>query len=161
MLKRALKWIWLPTLLTVLAIFGFLYELPIEVMVPSLVVLFVAGLVATMEPGSVIVDVAVDQGGCIETVRPTTHDHPTFVEHGVVHYGVTNMPGAVAQTSTFALTNTTIGYAVLLADAGAEAAIRQERALALGVNVYKGYVTCEPVAGSLSLPCRELLDLVT
>jgi alanine dehydrogenase len=117
-------------------------------------------LVAGMETGSVIVDVAVDQGGCIETVQPTTHDHPTLVKHGVVHYGVTNMPGAVAQTSTFALTNTTIGYAVMLADLGAEAAVRRERALALGVNVFKGHVTCEPVASSLALPCRPLQEVL-
>jgi alanine dehydrogenase len=117
-------------------------------------------LVSQMEDGSVIVDVAVDQGGCIETVQPTTHDHPTFVKHGVVHYGVTNMPGAVAQTSTFALTNTTIGYAVLLADEGLDAAVKRDRALALGVNVYKGHVTCEPVACSLELPCHQLQELL-
>jgi alanine dehydrogenase len=119
-------------------------------------------LVALMEDGSVIVDVAVDQGGCIETVRPTTHDNPTFVKHGVVHYGVTNMPGAVAQTSTFALTNTTIAYATLLADKGAAHAIRQDPALALGVNTYLGHLTCEPVAVAHDLafqPLAELIDL--
>jgi alanine dehydrogenase len=117
-------------------------------------------LVSAMEDGSVIVDVAVDQGGCIETVEPTTHDNPTFVKHGVVHYGVTNMPGAVAHTSTFALTNTTIGYAVLLADKGVSAACAKDPALALGVNVCKGYVTCEPVATSLSLECRPLSEVL-
>src|SRR5204862_5650864 len=75
-------------------------------------------LVSQMSEGSVIVDVAVDQGGCIETCRPTTHDNPTYVVHGVIHYCVANMPGAVAQTSTFALTNTTIAYGVKLADLG-------------------------------------------
>ncbi len=118
-------------------------------------------LVAEMEDGSVVVDVSVDQGGCIETIRPTTHDDPTFVKHGVVHYGVTNIPGAVAQTSTFALTNTTIGYAVMLADLGVEEAIRKDPALALGVNVYKGHVTCEPVGTSLDLPCCPLADVVS
>ncbi len=117
-------------------------------------------LVATMEEGSVIVDVAVDQGGCIETVQPTTHDNPTFTKHGVVHYGVTNMPGAVAHTSTFALTNTTIQLAVLLADEGVERAIRRDPRLGFGVNVYRGHVTCEPVATSLDLPYRPLSDFL-
>jgi alanine dehydrogenase len=117
-------------------------------------------LVSQMEYGSVIVDVAVDQGGCIETVKPTTHDHPTFVKHGVVHYGVTNMPGAVAQTSTFALTNTTIGYATLLADLGAEAAIQKDLALALGVNSFRGHLTCEPVAVAHAMECRPLSELI-
>ena len=118
-------------------------------------------LVAEMEDGSVVVDVAVDQGGCIETSRPTTHKKPTFVKHGVVHYGVTNMPGAVAQTSTFALTNTTIGYATLLADLGAEKAAQTDSALALGINVYKGQITCEPVASSLSLPYQPLSEVIS
>ena len=119
-----------------------------------------AELVAEMEEGSVIVDVAVDQGGCIETVHPTTHDNPTYVEHGVVHYGVTNMPGAVAQTSTFALTNTTIGFAVMLADLGVEQAVRRSRQLARGVNVWRGSVTCKPVADSLGLEHRPLERLL-
>ena len=119
-----------------------------------------AKLISEMEEGSVVVDVAVDQGGCIETVHPTTHDNPTFVKHGVVHYGVTNMPGAVAHTSTFALTNATIGYASKLADLGAEEAARQEKPLALGINVYKGHLTCEPVAASLSLPYRPVSEMI-
>ena len=119
-----------------------------------------AKLISEMEEGSVVVDVAVDQGGCIETVHPTTHDNPTFVKHGVVHYGVTNMPGAVAHTSTFALTNATIGYASKLADLGAEEAARQEKPLALGINVYKGHLTCEPVASSLSLPYRPVSEMI-
>ncbi len=119
-----------------------------------------SGLVAEMEDGSVIVDVAVDQGGCIETVRPTTHDNPTYVEHRVVHYGVTNMPGAVAQTSTFALTNTTIRYAVMLADLGVEEAVRRSRQLARGVNVWRGNVTCKPVADSLGMEYKHLQDLL-
>jgi alanine dehydrogenase len=103
-------------------------------------------LIAQMEPGSVVVDVAVDQGGCIETCRPTTHDHPTYEVHGVVHYCVANMPGAVAQTSTWALTNTTSSYAVKIAEQGLVEALKNDRALAKGVNTWKGHVTCEPVA---------------
>src|SRR5262252_2758252 len=94
------------------------------------------GLIGRMEKGSVVVDVAVDQGGCIETCRPTTHDHPTYEVRGVVHYCVPNMPGAVAQTSTWALTNTTIAYAVKMANAGIVAACKADRGLLLGVNTY-------------------------
>jgi alanine dehydrogenase len=103
-------------------------------------------LIAQMEPGSVVVDVAVDQGGCIETCRPTTHDHPTFEVHGVVHYCVANMPGAVSHTSTWALTNTTIPYAIKIAEKGLLDAARADKALAKGINVYKGHVTYEAVA---------------
>src|SRR5499427_5380804 len=99
-------------------------------------------VIAQMEPGSVVVDVAVDQGGCIETCRPTDHDHPTYEVHGVVHYCVPNMPGAVAQTSTWALTNTTIRYAERIAHRGLARAVREDRALAKGVNCYGGEVTC-------------------
>ncbi len=99
-----------------------------------------------MEPGSVVVDVAVDQGGCIETCRPTTHDNPTYEVHGVVHYCVANMPGAVSQTSTWALTNTTMAYAVKMADLGLVAAAKADIALAKGLNVYKGQIVYEAVA---------------
>src|SRR5579859_3210903 len=100
--------------------------------------LVTAELVSKMTKGSVIVDVAVDQGGCIETCRPTTHDNPTYEVHGVVHYCVPNMPGAVSQTSTWALTNTTIGYATKIADQGLVSAARADRALYLGLNTYGG-----------------------
>ncbi len=103
-------------------------------------------LVARMEKGSVIVDVAVDQGGCIETCRPTSHDQPTYEVRGVVHYCVPNMPGAVPRTSTWALTNATIPYAVKIAERGLAAAAREDPALMLGVNVHAGHVTCKPVA---------------
>src|SRR5207247_4929858 len=105
------------------------------VLVPGAVAprLVTEDLVRTMEAGSVIVDVAVDQGGCIETCRPTTHDRPTYEVHGVVHYCVPNMPGAVAQTSTFALTNTTIRYAERIANHGLAHALGHDAALALGV----------------------------
>lgn len=99
-----------------------------------------------MADGSVVVDVAVDQGGCIETCRPTTHDDPTFVEEGVVHYCVANMPGAVANTSTFALTNVTLKYAADIARRGVVAAVKADPALALGVNTWDGACTYEAVA---------------
>jgi len=108
-------------------------------------------MLTMMEDGSVIVDVAVDQGGCIETCRATTHEHPTFVKHGVVHYCVANMPGAVARTSTFALTNTTIGYAVALANLGLKGAIAKYPELLPGVNTYAGHITNQPVAQALGL----------
>jgi alanine dehydrogenase len=109
-------------------------------------------LVSKMEKGSVIVDVAVDQGGCIETCRPTDHDHPTYEVHGVVHYCVPNMPGAVPQTSTWALTNVTIPYAVEIAERGLAAAARRDPALLAGLNTYGGQVTYEPVARAHGLP---------
>jgi alanine dehydrogenase len=118
------------------------------------------GMIKGMEPGSVVVDVAVDQGGCIETCRPTTHDNPTYEVHGVVHYCVANMPGAVSQTSTWALTNTTVPYAVKMAEMGLEAAIKSDRALAKGVNVYKGHVTYEAVAQAHKLEYVPLTKLV-
>jgi len=104
----------------------------------------------------VVVDVAVDQGGCIETCRPTTHDHPTYIVHGVVHYCVANMPGAVAQTSTFALTNTTIAYGVRLADQGVVEAAKRDPTLALGLNTFNGHVTYKAVADALDLPYTPL-----
>ena len=113
-------------------------------------------LIKQMEPGSVLVDVAVDQGGCIETCRPTTHDNPTFTLHGIVHYCVPNIPGAVAQTSTWALTNTTIGYAVKIAEQGLLAAARNDRPLQLGINTYGGLVTCAPVAQAHNLEYQPI-----
>lgn len=103
-------------------------------------------LLKQMERGSVVVDVAVDQGGCISTCRPTTHDNPTFEVHGIVHYCVANMPGAVPYTSTWALTNTTLAYAVELANRGPIEAARRDLALARGINTIAGHVTYGPVA---------------
>jgi alanine dehydrogenase len=117
-------------------------------------------LIGQMEPGSVVVDVAVDQGGCIETCRPTNHDHPTYEVDRVVHYCVPNMPGAVSQTSTWALTNTTIGYAEKIANAGFVRAMRNDPALALGVNTYAGQVTYGPVAQAHGMPSEQLLKLL-
>lgn len=103
-------------------------------------------MVRGMKRGSVIVDVAIDQGGCIETSRPTTHDNPTYVEEEVVHYCVTNMPGAVARTSTFALNNATLPFVLQLADKGAEQAMRNDVHLKNGLNVYRGALIYEAVA---------------
>jgi len=117
-------------------------------------------MVRSMKPGSVIVDVAIDQGGCIETSRPTTHADPIYVEEGVIHYCVTNMPGAVPRTSTYALTNATLPYALKLANLGLVEAVRGDPALAKGVNVYKGHVTCEGVAKAHGLEYRPLESLL-
>jgi alanine dehydrogenase len=117
-------------------------------------------LVSQMEPGSVIVDVAVDQGGCVETIRPTTHSAPTYEVDGVIHYGVANMPGAVPRTSTFALTNTTLPLVEQLAAHGPAEALRSNPALAEGANVWRGRVVCEGVAESLGLPYCPLAELL-
>ncbi len=117
-------------------------------------------MVKSMKAGSVIVDVAVDQGGCVETVHPTTHSNPTFVVDGVVHYCVANMPGAVPRTSTYALTNATIPYALKLANMGAVQAIKSDAALAKGVNVFDGHVTFKGVADAFGLAYTELATLL-
>lgn len=106
-------------------------------------------MIRNMKAGSVIVDVSIDQGGCVETSRPTTHQHPTYLVDEVIHYCVPNMPGIVSRTSTFALTNLTLPYAVKLADLGFESALAQDKALAKGVNCYMGSVTYESVAEAL------------
>lgn len=117
-------------------------------------------MIEKMEPGSVVADVAVDQGGCIETIRPTTHSDPTYKVHGVIHYGVDNIPGAVPRTSTFALTNTTMPLIERIAELGVEAAVASDSALALGANVWRGDIVCEGVAESLDLPFVELSTLL-
>ena len=106
----------------------------------------------TMQPGSVIVDVAVDQGGCVETIHPTTHENPTYVVDGVIHYGVANMPGAVPRTSTFALTNATLPYALQLANKGWKKALKENPALLKGLNMVGGKVTYPAVGESFGLP---------
>lgn len=113
-------------------------------------------MISKMGKGSVIVDIAVDQGGCIETCHPTTHENPTFVVDGVVHYCVANMPGAVARTSTFALTNVTLKYARMIAKEGIDRAIMKDKPLRLGVNIYKGKLVYEQVAVDLDLPYTPL-----
>jgi len=105
-----------------------------------------------MKTGAVIVDVGVDQGGCCETIRPTTHSNPTYVVDDVVHYGVTNMPGAVGRTSTFGLTNATMPYLLKLANLGCRKACEADRGLALGVNIGRGRVTNQAVAEAFNLP---------
>ncbi|HKA81296.1 MAG TPA: alanine dehydrogenase [Xanthobacteraceae bacterium] len=113
--------------------------------------LITAATVKAMKPGSVIVDVAIDQGGCSETSRPTTHSHPTYVVDEVVHYCVTNMPGAVARTSTFALSNVTLPFVLALADKGYRRALGEDPHLRNGLNVYEGKVTYREVAAALKL----------
>ena len=103
-------------------------------------------MVASMKDGSVVVDVAIDQGGCIETARPTTHSDPTYVEEGVVHYCVANIPGAVARTSTLALTSVTLPYLIKIADEGIEGAAAEDPALAKGLSTLDGHLVSEPVA---------------
>ncbi len=117
-------------------------------------------MLQTMEDGSVIVDVAVDQGGCIETCRPTSHDQPTYEVEGVVHYCVPNMPGAVAQTSTFALTNVTMNYLLELVGKGPERAVRESRALGLGVNTWDGACTYEAVARGVGVDYTPLAKVL-
>ncbi|MDL2209747.1 alanine dehydrogenase [Desulfovibrio sp. OttesenSCG-928-O18] len=104
-----------------------------------------------MKPGAVLVDVAIDQGGCFETSRPTTHSDPIFVVDGIVHYCVANMPGAYARTSTFALNNATIPYGLMLANKGVEKACRENHALKMGLNMYKGTITYEAVARAFGM----------
>jgi alanine dehydrogenase len=118
-------------------------------------------MIATMKKGAVIVDVAVDQGGCIETTHPTTHSHPTFYVDGVLHYCVANMPGAVPRTSTFALTNATLPYVLKLARLGVAQAIRSDTGLAEGLNIFEGHVTYRAVADSQGIAYRPILELLT
>jgi alanine dehydrogenase len=117
-------------------------------------------LVSRMRPGSVLVDIAIDQGGCFEDSRPTTHAEPTFRVHDSVFYCVANMPGAVPNTSTYALTNVTLPYALSLADHGWREALKADPALALGLNTYDGSLVNEPVAGAHGLPHRDLADVL-
>jgi alanine dehydrogenase len=108
--------------------------------------------VAAMEPDSVVVDVAIDQGGCIETIKPTTHSDPVYKAEGVLHYGVTNIPGDVPKTSTYALTNVTIKYALELANRGLTKALEQNESLRKGLNTHNGKVTHKAVAEALNVP---------
>jgi alanine dehydrogenase len=124
-------------------------------------VLVTQEMLKTMKRGAVVVDVAVDQGGCFETTHPTTHSHPTYIVEGVVHYCVANMPGAVAGTSTYALTNETLAYARQLANKGWKTALKENRALQLGLNIAFGKVTFADIAeqfGYPYTPAEELLN---
>ena len=124
-------------------------------MAPKLVTRDMLGL---MKPGSVIVDVAIDQGGCVETARPTTHDDPIFEVDGIVHYCVTNMPGAVSMTSTMALTNSTLPYALEIADKGYRGAALGNPEIASGINIMDGRITCRGVAQAFSMPYRPVAE---
>ena len=113
-------------------------------------------MLSKMKEGAVIVDVAVDQGGCVETCSPTTHQNPTYVVEGVIHYCVANMPGAVARTSTFALTNATLPYALKIANLGYKEAVKRDQALKKGLNVHFGKLVCRPVADSQGVECAAI-----
>jgi alanine dehydrogenase len=117
-------------------------------------------LVSRMKPGSVLVDISIDQGGCFEDSRPTTHDKPTYQVHDSIFYCVANMPGAVPHTSTYALTNVTLPYAVAIADKGWRDALRADHSLALGLNTHAGELTYQPVADSLGLEFRSLEEVL-
>ena len=117
-------------------------------------------MVKTMKPGSVIVDIAIDQGGCIETSRPTTHADPIYIDEGVIHYCVTNMPGMYPRTSAIALSNSTLPYALKLANQGLRNAVMSDECLAKGVNIYDGHVTNEGVAKNLKLEYTPLSKLI-
>ena len=108
-------------------------------------------MISSMRDGSVVVDVAVDQGGCVETIRATTHSNPTYIIDGVVHYGVANMPGAVPRTSTFALSNATLRYMIRLANLGAETAMAADPGLLKGLNTYQGHITYQAVAEAFDM----------
>jgi alanine dehydrogenase len=118
-------------------------------------------LIKEMSKGSVVVDVAVDQGGCIETIKATTHDNPTYEVSGVIHYGVANMPGAVPMTSTFALTNATRPYGRKIADLGLAAAVKSDLALARGLNTFGGHITYEAVAKDLGYDYVPIHDAIS
>ena len=117
-------------------------------------------MISTMKPGSVVVDVSVDQGGCIETTRPTTHSSPTYMVDGVIHYGVTNMPGAVPRTSTYALSNATLPYITKLADQGLFGSVEADPALARGVNTFHGKLTYKAVAETFGFDYTPLDSLL-
>jgi alanine dehydrogenase len=120
--------------------------------------LVTAEMVKQMKPGAVVVDVAIDQGGCFETSRPTTHAEPTYAVDEVIHYCVANMPGGVPRTSTFALNNVTLPHVLALADKGYKKALQDDPHLRAGLNVHKGDVTYEQVANALGYPYRDPLD---
>jgi alanine dehydrogenase len=116
--------------------------------------------VSRMKPGSVLVDISIDQGGCFEDSHPTTHAEPTYRVHSSVFYCVANMPGAVPHTSTYALTNVTLPYAVALADKGWRQALRDDSSLALGLNTHDGQVTYEPVASAHGMKYRAVDEVL-
>jgi len=116
-------------------------------------------MLRVMRPGAVIVDVAIDQGGCVESSRPTTHHEPIYIEAGIVHYAVTNMPGAVPRTATRALTANTLPYVMAIADKGWKKAATEDLSLANGINLVEGRITYEGVAKAFDLPYMPLKKL--
>jgi alanine dehydrogenase len=118
-------------------------------------------LVSRMKPGAVLVDISIDQGGCFEDSHPTTHAEPTYKVHEAIFYCVANMPGAVPHTSTYALTNVTLPYAVEIANRGWREALRRDPSFALGLNTHEGQVTCEPVADAHGLPAATLAEVLS
>lgn len=123
--------------------------------------LITRSMLAEMPAGSLIVDVAVDQGGCVETTRPTSHDQPTFLLDGILHYGVTNIPGAVPRTASLALANATLRSITRIANAGLLPALRADRGLAQGLNAYQGFIAYPAVAQALDLPSMNVEDLLS
>jgi alanine dehydrogenase len=113
-----------------------------------------------MRPGSVVVDIAIDQGGCFETSRPTSHDDPIYTKHGVVHYCITNMSGAVKQTSTFTLTNATLPYTLKLADQSWKEALSSDSGFLEDLNVHKGKVTCDAIAETVGMDYTPREDVL-
>jgi alanine dehydrogenase len=118
-------------------------------------VLITKDMLGLLKPGSVLVDVSIDQGGCFETSKPTTHENPTYVVDGIVHYCVANMPGTVSHTSTFALTNATLPYVMEISDLGLKKALKQNEGLKKGLNIFEGKVTLEPIASFFGTPYVE------
>ena len=123
--------------------------------------LVTADMIKAMKPGSVVVDVAIDQGGCFETSHATTHDDPTYIVDDVVHYCVANMPGAVPRTSTYALTNVTLPFVLTLAEKGYKKALEDNAHLRAGLNVHKGRVTQKEVAQDLGYEFRDPLEAIS
>ena len=117
-------------------------------------------MVKNMKDNSVIVDVSIDQGGCVETTHPTTHENPVFKKHGVIHYSVSNMPGVVARTSTYALTNSTFGYALDIANKGYKKALKEDASLLKGLNVYDGKITYKAVAETFDMKYYDPVKLL-
>jgi len=122
--------------------------------------LITKAMLSMMQTGTVLVDVAIDQGGCFETSKVTTHEAPTFVEEGIIHYGVANMPGAVAQSATYALTNATLPFILALANQGLVQALKQDKHLRQGLNIHQGQVTHPAVASAHDYPYNDLQALL-
>ena len=106
-------------------------------------------MIQSLSPGSVVVDISIDQGGCVATAKPTSHENPTYVKHDVIHYCVPNIPSVVSRTSTYALTNASFPFILNVADQGVEKALKENTSLRKGLNTYGGHITCQPVSEAL------------